>query len=104
MFAAALEPTVSELVVERSIVSYMDVVAAKIHEGLDQVVVPGILTKADLPDALRLLGGRKVTLVSPVHPNGKPMLRKEVVSAAPVVLRGEGWGLERTLPGWVGVN
>lgn len=106
MIAAALDGRVAELAVERSIVSYMDVVAARLHEGLDQTVVPGILTRADLPDALRLLAGRKVTLLSPATPNGRPMLLKEVKASlgtaeAKVVLRGEGWTLARTMPEWL---
>lgn len=100
MFAAAVDERVAELVVERSIMSYMDVVTARIHEGLDQAVVPGILAKADLPDAVRLMGARPVTVVSPVHPNGRPMLRTEITAAGRVVIRGEGWSLGRTIPGF----
>jgi hypothetical protein len=100
MVAAAVDGRVAELAVERSIVSYMDVVAARIHEGLDQTVVPGILGKADLPEVLRLMGGRPATLISPAHPNGRPMLRGEAPKAG-VVLRGEGWSLRRTMPGWL---
>lgn len=100
--AAALDGRVAELVIERSIVSYMDVVAARIHEGLDQAVAPGILKHADLPDALRIMGGRPVTLISPAHPNGRPMAlgeaRSQVGAAPRIVLRGEGWNLSRTLP------
>ncbi len=106
MIAAALMPGIAELVTERSVVSYMDVVSARVHEGLDQAVVPGILAKADLPDALRLMGGRPVTLLSPAHPNGRPMLMNEVRPSAGVrvVLRGEGWALSRALPEWFGIN
>jgi cephalosporin-C deacetylase-like acetyl esterase len=108
IFAAALDDRVAELVVERSIVSYMDVVSARIHEGLDQTVIPGILQNIDLPEAMQLLGRRPVTLISPVHPNGRPMgLQEAARSLGPaaagvrVVLRGEGWNLSRTLPSWI---
>ncbi|MFN0103957.1 MAG: alpha/beta fold hydrolase [Bryobacteraceae bacterium] len=108
ILATALDGRVAELAVERSIVSYMDVVTAQIHEGLDQTVVPGILTRADLPEALRLLAGRTVTLISPVQPNSRPMVIKEAreslggaADTVRVVLRGEGWTLGRTLPEWV---
>lgn len=100
MVAAAVDGRVAELAVERSIVSYMDVVAAKIHEGLDQTVVPGILAKADLPEVMRLMGARPATLISPAHPNGRPMLRGEAPKGN-VVIRGEGWNLRRTMPGWL---
>jgi cephalosporin-C deacetylase-like acetyl esterase len=103
--AAAMEERIGELVLERSIVSYMDVVSAKIHEGLDQAIVPGILAHADLPDMLQLLGGRAVSIVSPAHPNGRAMLPAEAaksLGAAParLIFRGEGWPLLRALPAW----
>jgi len=106
MIAAALDERVAELAVERSIISYMDVVTARQHEGLDQTVVPGILRHADLPDALRLMGRRPVTLISPATPNGRPMLVREARASlgtvnAKVVLRGEGWTLSRTMPEWL---
>ena len=85
-------------------IAVVNVVAAPIHEGLEQTVAPGILTRADLPDALRLMAGRPVTLISPVAPNGRPMLLKEAraslraaAAGVRVVLRGEGWTLERTI-------
>ncbi len=103
--AAALDSNIAELVVERSIVSYMDVAAAQIHDGLNNTVVPGILGKLDLPEVLMLVRPRRITLVSPAHPNGRPMLTAEAQKslgvaspAARVVLRGEGWDLKRTLP------
>jgi hypothetical protein len=101
-FAAALYAPIGELVVERSIVSYFDVAAASMHEGLERTVVPGILGKLDLPEVLALVGPRRVTLISPVHPNGRVMLQDEAGKGVAVVIRGEGWNLERTLPRWFG--
>ncbi|MBI2686336.1 MAG: alpha/beta fold hydrolase [Acidobacteria bacterium] len=110
IFAAALSESIAELAVERSIVSYMDVAKARIHEGLDQTVVPGILAHADLPDIIRLLRGRAVTLISPTQPNGHPLSKKAAEASlgtapARIVLRGEGWSIARTMPEWeTGVN
>lgn len=108
LMAAALEPAITEASLERSIVSYMDVASAHIHDNLNNVVAPGILGKIDLTDVMRLLDKQRVTLVSPVHPNGRPMVMSEAQSSlggassiARVVLRGEGWNLQRTLPEWV---
>lgn len=105
--AAALDPQVTEMVSERSVVSYMDVAAAQIHDGLNNIVVPGIFDKLDLPEVLLLMGSRRATLVSPAHPNGRPMLMSEAQrslgaasSAVHVLRRGEGWSLRRTLPHW----
>ena|GEM_PF-5859915 len=41
-FGAALYSPIGELVVERPILSYMDVAAASMYEGLVRMVVPGI--------------------------------------------------------------
>lgn len=105
LFAAVMDPGIAEIALERSIVRYEDVVNADIHEGLDQAILPGILAHADLPDVIRLLGSRPVWLISPAHPNGKPMLRPEALRSlggapAKVVLRGEAWTLARTVPEW----
>jgi len=100
-FAAALHPVIPELVVERSIVSYQHLAETPVHEGLNTVVVPGILRHVDLPDVVKLIAPRPVTLVSPVYPNGRRLLKSEVpIPAAKVLLRGEGWNLQRTLPHW----
>lgn len=103
-FAAALYSPIGELVVERSIVSYMDVAAAAMHEGLSSIVVPGILGKIDLPQVLSLVRPRRVTVISPAHANGRMMLRAEAEKGlgpgVTVVIRGEGWNLRRTVPRW----
>ena len=111
IITGALHAQVAELAVERSIVSYMDVVAASIHEGLEQTVAPGILRYADLPDVLRLMKGRAVTIISPSAPSGRPMLMREAraslgtaADGVRIVLRGEGWSLARTMPDWLGIN
>ncbi len=100
-FAAALHPAFAELVLERSIVSYFHLAATAIHEGLNTAVVPGVLRHVDLPDVVKLLNPRSVTLVSPLFPNGRRLLKSEVeVPGAKVILRGEGWNLQRTVPQW----
>jgi hypothetical protein len=79
----------------------MDLAAAPVHEGLNTVVVPGVLRHLDLPEVVKLIAPRPVTLISPVYPNGRRLLRSEVtVPGARVLLRGEGWNLQRTLPPW----
>jgi len=113
VFAAAFGDQIAELTLERTILSYMDVASARIHEGLDQAVVPGILKHADLPEVLKLLQNKPVHVISPVHPNGRPMVRAEAMTslgpaagAVGLTIRGEGWTLSRTLPDWfrLGVN
>jgi hypothetical protein len=76
-----------------------------VHENQTSAVVPGILKQFDLPDVLRTLAPRRVTLVSPVTPNQlSPGLMGSVseVATGParasVVFRGESWTLRRTVP------
>jgi cephalosporin-C deacetylase-like acetyl esterase len=108
LFAAALEPGISSLLLERAPVSYADIVEARVHENLHTIIVPGILKHLDLPAVLALLDGRRVDIISPAHPNGTPMLiaearRKLGRAAANVHLaaRGEGWPLARAAPAWL---
>ncbi len=107
LIAAALMPEIQEVVVERSIVSYQAIVDADIHRDLERLIVPGMLKHMDLPDVIGLLRNRKVTVVSPVRPNGTPMLIKDAReglgsrgSSAQLLARGEGWPISRVLPGW----
>jgi cephalosporin-C deacetylase-like acetyl esterase len=108
LFAAALEPGISSLLLERAIVSYTDVVEARIHENLHPIIVPGILKHLDLPAVLALLNGRRVDFITPVHPSGAPMLVSEArrklgpaASRVRLAARGEGWTLARIAPDWL---
>lgn len=101
IMAAAVTPGFSELVLERSIVSYGDMVASHLHEDLYNAVVPGILKHLDLPDVLALIAPRRVLVLSPVTPNGTMLLPGVVRSrlkGVDVIARGEGWSLRRTAP------
>ena len=105
IFAAALDPGFGQLVVERSVLSYGAIVNAALHSQQESAVVPGILKHFDLPDVLRTLVPRRVTLVSPVTPNqlspGLMDSMGEVATGparASVVFRGESWPLRRTVP------
>lgn len=60
------------LVLEDSIVSYREVVAADMHDGVTLTVMPGVLTVTDLPSELRRLA-RPVRLVRPRSATGTPL-------------------------------
>ncbi len=103
LFAASLTDSIHELILERSILSYRSVVDADIHYHLERTVIPGILHSLDLPDVMKALK-QKLILVSPVHPNGTPLLSSEarrVLKNYEItftnVTRGEGWRLKSTL-------
>lgn len=49
LHVALLEP-VERVATEGSIVSYLDVIRAKVHQGLANLIVPGVIEDYDLPD------------------------------------------------------
>jgi len=71
LHAAALDERLHEAAIERSIESWMDVVATPL--GKDQLtqVVPGALAHYDLPDLVRAIAPRPVTVRYRVDPTGK---------------------------------
>lgn len=103
LLAALLEPGIARVAMERSVLSYMDIVAAKIHSGWTNLVAPGILADFDLPQAAALLGSRPLWIVSPVHPNGARMLVSDARArfpAATILERIEGASSAETYREW----
>jgi hypothetical protein len=76
--AAALQPRIRSVVMENSILSYMDLVRTKVYpEELQDLIVPGILHDFDLPDIAKALG-KKVVVVGPQRADGAAMPLAEV--------------------------
>jgi len=71
LHAAALDKRVAELTLERSIESWIDVVATPMGKGQLQLIVPNALATYDLPDLIRAMAPRPVHVLSPVDPTGK---------------------------------
>jgi hypothetical protein len=93
IFAAALEPGIDRVALENGIRSYQEVVDAKVHARQSLAIVPGILEHFDLPE-LRALSRARFTEISPLSPNGVPLVGKGVLR------RGEDWPLSKVLPDW----
>lgn len=72
--------TPAALVLEDSIVSYRELAAADVHEGVTLTIVPGVLTVTDLPDVLARLAV-PVRLVRPRSATGAPLSNAELASA-----------------------
>jgi cephalosporin-C deacetylase-like acetyl esterase len=78
LYTAALAPQVQKVILERSVLSYMDIVRAVVYEGnLTDLVVPGVLHDFDLPDIARSIGSDKVVLLNPVRPDGSAVRPEE---------------------------
>ncbi|MEW6357284.1 MAG: acetylxylan esterase [Planctomycetota bacterium] len=72
LHAAALDERIKSVTIDGAIESWMDVVATPL--GKDQLtqVVPGVLTRYDLPDLVKAIAPRPVEIRNPVHPTGEP--------------------------------
>ena len=71
LFAAALEPRIRRLATEGALVSYLDIARAPVHEGILDLVVPGVLADFDLPDLAGLAAVRPVWIVNPRGADGR---------------------------------
>lgn len=71
LFATALEPGIQALATEAMPESYASFLEVHRHRNLTGVTVPGVLLDFDLPDAARLIQGRRFVLADPVTGGGK---------------------------------
>jgi len=78
LHAALIDPRLSAVVVEGSLVSFEAVSRAPIHRGIFDAVVPGVLGRYDLPDLVAALAPRPVWLLNLRSPAGAPVFRKDI--------------------------
>lgn len=86
LHAAALDSRFTRVVTEDALVTWKAIVEQPVHRNASEVVVPGVLRQYDLPDLLRSISPRVVTIVNPVDALGNPLRRAEAegwVSPAP---------------------
>lgn len=107
LFAAALEPRIAKVACEGSVLSYMSIVRARLHERVTDIIVPGILRDLDLPDVAGAIKDRAVWLVSPRTPGGAPATLDEVRAEYPArpgfraVERPLGWSFAKVYAEWL---
>jgi len=73
LYAAALEPGVWKVVCEDAVSSYLDIARAKVHRGVMDTLVPGVLLDFDIPDVVQSIAPRPVWIVNPRTPVGALM-------------------------------
>jgi dienelactone hydrolase len=73
LHATAVEPRIKSLTLEKSLVSWSAVVKTPVSYNQLTNVVPGALKVYDLPDLVKAIAPRKVTINNPVDPVGKPV-------------------------------
>ncbi len=67
---AAQHARPSRVVLEESLLSYLDVATADVHDRTTLAIVPGILRVTDLPELMQRLGATPVLLVRPRSADG----------------------------------
>ena len=74
LYAAALEPKISRVILDQSLLSYMEIVrATQYPETVSDLIVPGALLDFDLPDLADLAGAGRVVLANPLSAAGTPV-------------------------------
>lgn len=71
LLAAALEPRFTALATDGMVESFASFMEVRRHRNMTGLVVPGVLLDFDLPDAARLLAGRRFVLADPVTGGGE---------------------------------
>lgn len=70
LYAALLDTRIKKLVLEGTLVSYQAAVRHKIHRGLFEDVIVGVLKSFDLPDLVAAMSPRPVWIVNGTDPLG----------------------------------
>jgi cephalosporin-C deacetylase-like acetyl esterase len=81
LHAAAIQPKVAELRLERPIISWTAVASTPSKRGHLADVVPGVLWMYDLPELAATIAPRGLTLLSPVDPQGNPVDQQALETA-----------------------
>jgi hypothetical protein len=81
---------IQDVVLERSLISWSDVVAKGISRGQLGNVVPGALEAYDLPDLAARLAPRRLRIQTPVDAMGEPISQAEVERAYAMCLKAYG--------------
>jgi cephalosporin-C deacetylase-like acetyl esterase len=76
--AAALDPRIKKVVLERPSVSWSSVVRTPLSKGQLADVIPGVLAYYDLPDLAALIAPRPLTILNPVDAAGIPVSQQEL--------------------------
>jgi cephalosporin-C deacetylase-like acetyl esterase len=82
LHAAALEPGIKRVALDRALLSWSSVAARPVSHDQLANVVPGALAVYDLPDLAALLAPRPLTLRSPADPVGTALAPAEVEKEA----------------------
>jgi cephalosporin-C deacetylase-like acetyl esterase len=104
LHAALFEPRLSRVALEGAVLSWMAIAQARYHEGLVDVIVPGVLRDYDLRDLARALESKPLWIVEPRTPAGARAGRIEAEAEFPqarIEYRPEDWEFARVYRDWL---
>lgn len=109
LVVGVLEPRVQKVAVEGTVLSYLEIARAPLHEDLTGIFVPGVLRDFDLPDLAAAVAPKQVWLVDPRTPTGALVSvdrATEVYGAANephlrVIHRPQDWPFEAVYGEWL---
>lgn len=78
LHAAVLDERIRKLALERTLGAYDCVVRHRVHRGIFENVIFGVLKTYDLPDLAATLAPRKLWLIDPANPLGETMHAGEI--------------------------
>jgi cephalosporin-C deacetylase-like acetyl esterase len=87
LHAAVLDPRIAGVALEGMLISYRAVVEQRIHRGIAEQVIPGILKTYDLPDLAKLAAPRPVWIVDAMDPVGQLLPLERVRAEYPHAVR-----------------
>ena len=83
LHAAALDPRLRRIALDRTLESYGSVVSQRLHRDVFEHVVPGVLRHYDLPDLASMMAPRPLTIVDAADPLGIPAPLDRIRAAYP---------------------
>ena len=89
MHAAVIDPRISRIVLENTLVSYQTIVDQPVHRNVSEVVIPGVLRVYDTGDLLQAVFPRRVSLLTPQDALGDTVSELEYRAALPHVFQSE---------------
>lgn len=89
MHAAVIDPRISRIVLENTLVSYQTIVDQPVHRNVSEVVIPGVLRVYDTGDLLQAIFPRRVSLLTPQDALGDTVSELEYRAALPHVFQSE---------------
>jgi cephalosporin-C deacetylase-like acetyl esterase len=86
LHAAAVDPRITKVILENSLLSYRTALDAGLHKNLSEVLIPRVLTRYDTPQLMQAVFPRPIVLINPANAMGQELRSRLVEEALGAVL------------------